>query len=323
MFIKVSFKRVGVWLLALLWLLPGISSAAKPVDVAVVLSKSSQPYEEFYRQLEAGLADKPRSFRLHRLNGEISGALAALAGRGIRPRLIVAAGSQAADRVLALKTPLPTLFSLIPSIRYRHRIASADWCRRAGNCSAVYLDQPVQRQLAVIRRVLPEVRRLGVLLGPASIALRDELQQAAAKQDLQLTIIEAGARDNLVALTNRLSRDSDALLALPDPAIYNRKTAKGILLATYRYRIPLLAYSHGFVRAGALFSLYSAPAQIGRQSAGVLVASVTRGDSITLPAPHYPESFRFEINPAVRHALRARIRFDDKAIEELLRQSHE
>jgi hypothetical protein len=55
----------------------------------------------------------------------------------------------------------------------------------------------------------------------------------------------------------------DALLAVPDPLVFNSQTAANILAAAYRRRIPLIGFSPAYTRAGALVSLYSTPDQIG------------------------------------------------------------
>lgn len=51
--------------------------------------------------------------------------------------------------------------------------------------------------------------------------------------------------------------DSDVLLGLDDPDLYNAKTAKNVLLSSYGRQMALIGPNAGFVRAGALASTYS------------------------------------------------------------------
>ena len=92
------------------------------------------------------------------------------------------------------------------------------------------------------------------------------------------------------------------LLALPDPLAFNRNTAQSLFLTSYRYRDPVLGYSRSMTRAGALLSLHSSPAQIGRQTAEwVTHALITV--PVHLPAPAYPAYFSISINEQVARSL--------------------
>ncbi len=96
--------------------------------------------------------------------------------------------------------------------------------------------------------------------------------------------------------------DADVLLAVPDPLVFNRHTAQSVLLTTYRLSKPVAAYSRTYVTAGALFSVYSTPAQIGRQIGEELLA-MQDSPGRPLPAPGYPRYFSVEINERVARSL--------------------
>ena len=51
--------------------------------------------------------------------------------------------------------------------------------------------------------------------------------------------------------------NSDVLLGIDDPELYNSKTAKNVLLSSYGRQMALIGPNAGFVRAGALASTYS------------------------------------------------------------------
>jgi len=57
---------------------------------------------------------------------------------------------------------------------------------------------------------------------------------------------------------------------LPDQSVYNQDTLKGILLTTYRSRTPVISYSPGHVKSGALAAIYSSPSDIGRHLANLI-----------------------------------------------------
>ncbi|QXI36901.1 ABC transporter substrate-binding protein [Pseudomonas xantholysinigenes] len=127
---------------------------------------------------------------------------------------------------------------------------------RPGFLSLLWSDPPLERQLRLARYLLPEARRIGVLYGEHSRFLLDELRQAA--QSLGLEVIAQDwpdLRDSRPL--QHLLNNSDVLLGLDDPELYNSKSAKNLLLSSYGRQMALIGPNAGFVRAGALASSYS------------------------------------------------------------------
>jgi ABC-type uncharacterized transport system substrate-binding protein len=85
-----------------------------------------------------------------------------------------------------------------------------------------------------------------------------------------------------------------------DPQVYNSGSIANVLLATYRARVPVLAFSPSYVRAGALLSLHSTPVQIGTQ-AGSMARSLLQGSAS--PAAVYPADFTVTVNEHVARSL--------------------
>jgi ABC-type uncharacterized transport system substrate-binding protein len=166
----------------------------------------------------------------------------------------------------------------------------------------VYIDQPLPRLLDVLDTAFADRRHPGVLLGPTSEQQNNTLAQLAGQRGLELQTTLISDQDELIPALDKLLRQTDVLLSLPDPLVYNRHTAKSILLTTYRYRVPVLAYSRAYADAGAALSVYSTPAQIARQAAGIVV-NFLKSDKTRLPPPQYPEHFRISINRHVSDSL--------------------
>ena len=133
--------------------------------------------------------------------------------------------------------------------------------------SAIYLDQPFERQVRLIRLAFPEVRRVGVLLGSDQSGLAGELGEVLRAQRLSLVHQTLAEKERLIGPLENVLSGADLLLAVPDPLVFNRNTAQSLFLTSYRYRVPVLGYSRSMTRAGALLSLHSSPAQIGHQTA--------------------------------------------------------
>ncbi len=294
--------------------LPSYAWEKDNINIVVVLSKNTLPYQQFNNQLQQTLRSaQPRKIKFHVIYFDIVKSILELYDSGIDPDFIVAAGTHASQKLITADISAPIIFSLIPGSSYQNKIQNSPYCKIRRHCSAVYLEQPVDRQFAIIKKGLPDLKRLGIILGSTSIKMRASILRAGEKYSIDVRIEQAEKDDNLIVLANKLGKISEALLAIPDPDIYNRKTAKGLLLSSYKNHIPFIAYSHGFVRAGALFSIYSTPEQIARQTGMMLIRTISFPGK-KFPAPEYPDSYKVEINPAVLRSLRSRIHFNDSIL---------
>ena len=114
-----------------------------------------------------------------------------------------------------------------------------------------------------------------LLLGVDSIGVINdravELKPRAAitlnEFSLTLNQYQLDADNKLLPVLRDLLQQNDSLLMLPRQSIYNRDTIKGVLLASYRNRKPVVSYSPAHVRSGAVASIYSSPVDIGRHLA--------------------------------------------------------
>jgi putative tryptophan/tyrosine transport system substrate-binding protein len=152
-----------------------------------------------------------------------------------------------------------------------------------------------------LRLALPDRRRVGVVLGPTSAGLANELRGSTRERDLALNLAEAVDSANVYSALQQVLPTSDALLALPDPVTFNATTVYGVMLTTYRAQVPVIGFSEGLVKAGALLGLYSTSAQVGRQ--GAEIASRTLAGESGLPAPQYPRYFTVRVNGTVARSL--------------------
>jgi ABC-type uncharacterized transport system substrate-binding protein len=228
---------------------------------------------------------------------------AQLESLAISPRMVVTIGSAALDaaakhraKVGAGETAPALLATLLPRLAFDRAIAQAP---NRKNITAILLDQPVGRQAALIRAALPNVKRVGVLLGPESKSGAAALRNALADQGLIPQIEDISGRGLFAAVQDVLDQ-SDVLLAVADPAVFSGETISSILMAGYRRQVPLIGFSPSYVKSGALIGLYATPAQIARATANVVRDVLSGGP---LPSPAVPLEFTVDINSAVARSL--------------------
>lgn len=295
------------------WLVLGLTAlAARPACAAdavlFLLSERGGAYAEvaeaMLRELGAAavvtqrLADEP--------NGPAQRPLRAAVAIGTGACRSLAQGSLVATINLCVLLPKMAYDRIAESVRGRGR-----------PFSAVLLDQPKPRQMALIRLALPERRRVAVLLGPETAAMGSALAASATALGLDLRLGRVDAPEELANELRRVLAEADVLLAIPDGAVYNGRTIQNILRSTFTSRVPLVAFSPSYVRAGALLALYSTPAQIGRQAGRSLRAALAGRE---LPPQQYPAEFEVGVNPHVARSLAIEID-DGAALAERLRRT--
>lgn len=270
---------------------------ARAATVAMVISERSAGYQDVAKVIASELE------RSGVAGGEImqfTGAewvnVETSAGT---PKIIVTLGAEALKQVLSRESHTPVVAALLPRSGYE-RIVRESGRRLPMNLTAVFLDQPVGRRVDLVRLILPEAKRVGVLWGPESIALQTGMAQTLQSRGLTMVSSVVANPVGLFSGLKSVLDEADVLIAVADPQVYSGSTIANILLATYRARIPVMAFSPAYVKAGALIAIYATPHQIGMQAAGLARLSL-QGNA--LPAPQYPGEFEISVNDHVARSL--------------------
>lgn len=211
-------------------------------------------------------------------------------------RLYVTLGAMAASVLARSNLMAPLLCTLLPRSSFE-AILQQTGRKPSAQFSALFLDQPLGRQMELIRLALPTARRVGVLRDGETPTEAMLLRAAAQARGLQLAEVMVGVSDSLFPAIKEVLEASDVLLALPDAKVYNSNTVQNILLASFRAKVPMLAFSPAFVRAGALLAVHVTPAQVGLQTAA-LAASVLQGRGLP-EVPLYSKEFEIAVNEHV------------------------
>jgi hypothetical protein len=186
-----------------------------------------------------------------------------------------------------------TLVLRISRLQARQRLGTV----RPSRLTLLWSDQPLDRQLRLTQILLPQAKRVGVLYDDHSEFILKELGQAALSLGLEV-ITERWDNTNDSRPLQTLLKNSDVLLGLDDPDLYNPKTAKNLLLSSYARQMALIGPNPGFVKAGSLASTYS------DQSDWLeILNDLLDRPPATWPRAHYPQHFKVLSNPQVARSL--------------------
>lgn len=289
------FSRLTLACLVYMTLVLEVAAAPR---VWVALAEEEGAYAEAAAVLKEGLGAS--------LDLNVAHWRAMFTARDEAPDLIVAVGVAALDGVLERLgkrgeswARIPLLAVMVPQAVFDARLAATQLVRRP--FSAALIDQPLGRQLALIKRAMPQFQRVGVLVGPQTRLVMDTLEKEAVTRGMFVrhTPPVTATEEIYPALKQALS-EAEVILALPDPLIYNSASLQNILLTTYRARIPLVAFSPAYVKAGAVLAVYSTPAQVARRAVEMLRQWQTGHG---LPSPQKPREFEVAVNERVAASL--------------------
>lgn len=290
--------------MALVCLLSCISPVhAGPLHVTVVLSEQGGVYQTFSDSLRSNLQADRFTLTTQHFDEKL----------GVSD-LYIAVGMKAASE-LASKD-VPTLNVLVPKSGYDklpHVLA-----QRSRPRSAIFLDQPMGRQIALLLAALPDTRHVGVLYSSPPPELPN-VHRLLADKNILLHDRSVDESQSLNDALESILNESEVLFVLPDAEVYNAGTIRNILLTSYRKQVPLIGISQAYVKAGALCAIYSTPAQIAIQTAeAVRVFS----ESGKLPLSQYPKEFEVSVNVQVARSLDLPIK-DAEILRNEVRRIHD
>jgi ABC-type uncharacterized transport system substrate-binding protein len=229
-------------------------------------------------------------------------------------QLIVAIGTSAAYEALQEDKSTPLLNIFTPKNAF-DALDTSEERQPHHQISAIYLDQPLSRLIALGCLLKPEAKTFGTIFGPISQEVQSDIQALTHKNGILLKHSFLSPEDNPVAILKPVVSESDLFIAIPDHAILNRAIAKWILYLSFQQKVPVIGFSKAYTNAGALASVYSSPEDIGKH-AGELISSWLKNGDENLWQPQYPRYYTLSTNPAVARSLGITLPSESKLYEE-------
>ena len=165
---------------------------------------------------------------------------------------------------------------------------------------AVLLDQPLRRYL-LFSKLLLQLDSIGVI-SQTDYEISNRQKKLLAKIKIDFIQHRVDAKNKLLPVLRKLLKQDDALLMLPQQSIYNRDSLKGVLLTSYHNRKPVISYSPAHVKAGALGSIFSSPADIGKHLA-IIINQRLKSQRPLVSGFEYARFYSFTTNTRVARSL--------------------
>jgi putative ABC transport system substrate-binding protein len=234
--------------------------------------------------------------------------LAALMAELVRRRVAVIATPGSAPAALAAKAAtatIPIVFSVAEDPVTLGLVASL--ARPGGNATGInfFVQEQVNRRLALLHELIPKAVRVAVLVNPTNapnteITLR-EAKEAAPAIGLQIRVLNASTSSEIDAAFATLAREPpDALFVAADAFYVSRRVQLANLAS--RERVPAIYSNRDYVTAGGLMSYGTDLTDTYRQ-VGVYTGSILKGAKPADLAVVQSTKFEFVINHQTARAL--------------------
>ena len=289
---RISLSILQVLLIGILVAFPG-GHTLRAVDRPLVASLSSQNSKQYLQVLKsceqqvAKLYPEAKFIRYSMRKESVENSQVLQEIMQSNPVVLLTIGSRATRAGLNSIPDVPVVASMI---------LNEQVIEQSNRATGVLLSFPPEVHLQWLRRFLPNINRAVMLYNPEensqSIA---GMKETAEGLDFEIETIPVTSVKQLPAALKSLGRKADMLLGMPDNTVYSGKTAKAVLLSTYRNRIPFAGLSPSWVKAGALYSLSWDYNDLGRQC-GVLAGKILAGTPAADIAPVTPAKVCYEVN---------------------------
>jgi putative ABC transport system substrate-binding protein len=278
------------WIPITVFLLLLSAPSAFAWDVLVVQKYHAKPYVEVVRGFRDTTNARVSELILSEANGEDS--VREIRRRG--PDLILAIGIDALARVKKIRD-IPIIYCMV--------LNPDSVLDNESNITGISMSIAPEKQLGDLLKVLPTVKKIGLVYNPkqtGTIAAR--VHAAAEKAGLRLIARRAEQAKDLPRQLENLPQDLDLYWMLPDSTFTTPEAVESLFLFSIRSRIPVLTFSDRYLRMGAFISLGLDTTGMGKQ-AGEMAERIRSGAK----AGDIPKADAERLSPVINRAVAAKL----------------
>lgn len=240
----------AVILMTLLLCGPALASGG----IIAVQSSNIKPYNDALR----GFEDACKCDTRHLLISESEEMDIRTIIQGARPDLILAIGIDALNRVKSIKN-IPIVYLMVLNPQFD----SSD----SANITGIRMIISPEVQLSMIKRFLPDAKRVGLLYDPLRTAdFVIKARNAAASKGVKLVTKEVHTPKDIPEQLKNMEANIDLFWMLPDITVITPETVEFLLLSLIEKRIPAVTFSDKYLKIGAAMSLMIDAFDTGKQA---------------------------------------------------------
>ncbi len=286
--------------MALLQATPALAQATKSVDVLTIVDHPALDAirDGIKEELKAEGFDAGKNLKWEYQSAQGSPATAAQIARkfiGDKPDAIVAIATPSAQAVVAATKSIPLVYAGVTDPVAAQLIKS--WEPSGTNVTGVSDKLPLDKQIALIKRVVPKAKRVGVVYNPGeanSVVVINELKKLLPAQGLTLVESAAPRTVDIAPAAKNLIGKVDVIYTSTDNNVVS--AYESLVKVANEAKIPLVAGDTDSVKRGAIAALGINYYKLGRQT-GTVVARILKGEKPGAIASTGSSDLELFVNP--------------------------
>lgn len=284
---RIPYHLIGLTAVFLFW---SVVSAEAGSRIMIFMTQQNGPYQDVRKGFQQYLDKQGLSveYDIQNFEGpiqETGGVLQAI--KATNPSLVLTLGSPATEAVLREMKDIPIIAGMV--------MKEAE-LTNGKNATGIVLEFPLQTHISWIQQLLPGKKTIGALFNSQeNTGTIEQARRIIEDSGLTLYAKKVETPRDLPDALESLSHRADVLWGLTDSVVLSPETAKGILLFSFRNRIPFVGLSTSWVKAGAVYALDRDYVDIGVQC-GELAEQVLKGVNIQTLKPQPPRKVLYALN---------------------------
>lgn len=258
--------------------------------ITILMTQQSDTYQDVRKGFQQYLDKKGIAVEYDIRNFEGPGQktdMVLQAMKATHPSLVLTLGSPATEAVIREVKNIPIIAGMIMN--------EAE-LTKAENATGIVLEFPLQTHISWIQKLLPDKKTIGALFNSReNTGTIEQARQIIEDSGLTFYAKQVETPQELPDALDSLPGNADVLWGLTDSVVFSPETVKGILLFSFRNRIPFVGLSTSWVKAGAVYALDRDYVDIGVQC-GELAEQVLKGVNIHTLKPQSPRKVLYALN---------------------------
>ncbi|HBP86643.1 MAG TPA: ABC transporter substrate binding protein [Nitrospirales bacterium] len=256
-----SYWKKLVWVILCVGVFLNRSTAASSEGVAILKSADISAYSEVITAFTSAL---PSSFQItgeYDLQGDIAKGRSVIQRiRASKAKVLLAVGLKATLAAKLEIQDIPVIFCLV--------LDPERYALPTSNMVGLSMEVPFRQHLKPLSTLVPKVSRIGVLFDPQkTIGMQRQLLLDAKALGIKIVSEEVHHEQDVARGLNAIKNRIDALWLLPDSTVLTENTLDFLMSTTLEANIPVVGFSRGLVRSGAVVGVYTDYADFGKQAA--------------------------------------------------------
>lgn len=209
------------------------------------------------------------------------------ANKGVDLILTLGTGSTLAALKATEKKPIPIVFSIVGAPKATGIIRNYDDSGR--NITGVSMKVEVKEQFEMVKEILPEMEKLGIIYCtemPQAVVTGKEAAAAAPGLGWEPLTVSFPKRDlpQLDKIVNLVAKKVDAIYIPTDPILDSPENLQTIIHISDEHKIPVVSVSGKSAEDGVFMAVHCDFYEIGRQAADPVVQILSGVNVRTIPS---------------------------------------